>query len=262
MRFSNLSIILSLGLLAAVPAAAQVESGGAPVSAGVGKVFEASGRSAAGRELQKKMNSTLIRAIAREKASTRAPRDKAKQSQNPAPLPSSPFNDRSVFFKPDPAADNMAVIANQLGTTAAERESLRQLFAATKVAFEREVAAKGRSSNLPAAFTFFIASTVTVYRDDPEPSDEAIDNLWEGMNSALSELPELSKLSNGEKALMYDTLIALSGFVLAGHMEATASGNIENKAIFKTLSGALIESVLKTDPNNLRFGPRGLEIVS
>lgn len=240
---------------------AQTQGGGA--AAGIGRTVEAAGKSAASRELQRKLGGTIVRAVAREKVAVR----KATPAGRPQPVRSSGvapsgIDTSAVFFKPDPRANSMAKIADELGSNPTERQQLRQLFTATKDAFEKEVSAKGRSNNLPAGFTFFIASTVTVYRDDPEPSDRAIDNLWDGMSGALSEMPELSNLSDTEKQQLYDMLVAFSGFVLAGYMEAKSSGDADTLKVFQTLSGELIRTVLKTDPATLRFTNDGLNIVN
>ena len=254
--FASLIVLLLAGV-----AIAQSQGGGAV--AGIGRTVEAAGKSAAARELQRKMGGTLVRAVAREKAVQRkvTAGGRPKAARPSAAAPAS-LNDSAVFFKPDPRADSMARIADELGSNPTERQQLRQLFTATKAAFEKEVAAKGRSNNLPAAFTFFIASTVTGYRDDPEPSDPAIDKLWDGMSGALSEMPEMSNLSDAEKQQLYDMLVAFSGFVLAGYMEAKNSGDADTLKLFQTLSGELIRTVLKTDPATLRFTKSGLEIGS
>ena len=254
--------ILSVSLIAllATLAVAQAQGGGA--AAGIGRTVEAVGRSAAARDLRRKLGSTLVRAVAKERSAPRkvAP---AVRSQGAKPsLSPAPVNDSAAFFKPDPRADTMAKIADELGSNPTERRQLRQLFDATKQAFEKEVAAKGRSNNLPAAFTFFMASTVTVYRDDPEPSDQAIDKLWDGMSGALTESPEMSRLSDAEKQQLYDMLVAFSGFVLAGYMEAKTSGDADTLKVFQALSGELIRTVLQTEPGTLRFTKDGLDIVS
>jgi hypothetical protein len=252
---------LSAVIVLAGAAVAQTQGGGA--AAGIGRTVEAAGKSVAARELQRKMGGTIVRAVAREKAAVRrvAPGGRP-QSARPSTIVPAPINDTAVFFKPDPRADSMAKIADELGSNPTERQQLRTLFSATKEAFEKEVAAKGRSNNLPAAFTFFIASTVTVYRDDPEPTDPGIDKLWDGMSGALSEMPEMSNLSDAEKQQLYDMLVAFSGLVLAGYMESKTSGDAETLKVFQTLSGELIRTVLKTDPATLRFTKDGLNIVN
>lgn len=254
-------------LLTGTTVFSQTSGGGA--AAGMGRSFEAAGKSAASRDLQRKLGGTLVRAVAREKTTSRATQSsrnrtaKRVASAPKAVIPTTQTVDDSVaYFKPDPNSDTMRAIANELGSNPSEREQLRQLFTLTKQAFEKEVAAKGRSNNLPAAFTFFIASTVTVYRDDPEPSDEATDNLWDGMSGALSEMPELAKLNDSEKQQLYDMLVAFSGFTFAGYMEAKSSGDAETMRLFRTLAGQLIQTVLKTDPQKLRFDQKGLNILN
>ena len=241
---------------------AQTQGGGA--AAGIGRAYEAAGKSTAARELQRKMNTALIRAVAREKAVAKSGAGKARpRAPIPAPTAGAPPSMGSAgFFTPDPRSNNMSAMADQLGSNATEREQLRQLFTTTKQAFEKEVSAKGRSNNLPAAFTFFIATMVTVYHDDPEPSDESVDKLWDGMSSALSEMPELKNLTNDEKQQMYDMLVGFSGLVLAGYMQAKSTNDAESLKTFRTLSGGLIETVLKSEPDKLRFGRSGLDIVN
>ncbi|MDI1240298.1 MAG: hypothetical protein PSX80_00060, partial [bacterium] len=145
---STLALFATLFLIGI--ASAQTAGGGA--AAGIGRTVEAAGRSAAARELQKKIGTTLVRAVAREKAAPRrASTGGRPQSARPSPVASVPIDTTAAFFKPDPRADSMAKIADELGSNPTERQQLRQIFTATKQAFEKEVAAKGRSNNLPAA---------------------------------------------------------------------------------------------------------------
>lgn len=258
----RLALILACLLAAAWPSLAQVQGAGGAAS-GLGKVYEGAGRSAAAQGLQRKINSALIRAVAKEKSASRQRAGntrREKAASGPVQLPTE--RNAATIFRPDPRSDYLNALANELGSSPAEREQLQLLFATTKEAFENEVAAKGRSKDIAAAFTFFIATAVTVYRDDPEPSDAAIDNLWEGMGSALAELPEVSRLTNAEKQQMYDMLIGFSGFLLAGYAEGQNPGGQETKKIFQQLAGVLIQTVLKTDPDKLRFTNDGLDITN
>lgn len=258
MRHWFLSIIMILPL--AVTVAGQAQGGGG-AAAGLGKTFEAAGRSEAAKGLQRKLNTALVRAVNKERSRPRPQRpSRPKTVTSAEQIIEGP--DPATSFRPDPRSDTMETIASELTTDPTERAQLVQLFAATKTAFEEEVAAKGRANNLAAAFTFFIASTVMVYRDDPEPTDAALDALWDGMNTALGEMPEVSNLTNAEKQQMYDMLVAFSGFVLAGHMEGKASGDGETKRLFKTLAGELIRTIMQTEPDKLRFTNAGLSIAS
>lgn len=251
-------------LLTASASFSQVQGGGG-VASGVGRVYEASGRSAAAKGVQGKMNTALIRAVARERSPARTASSRnssARSRTGAAASPTSPSANPVTVFKPDPRSNDLNALANELGSTPEEREQLQLLFATTKELFEKEVAAKGRSKDVAAAFTFFIATAVTVYRDDPEPSDAAVDNLWGGMGSALAEIPEVARLTNAEKQQTYDMLIGFSGLLLAGYAEGQNPGGQETKKLFQQLAGVLIQTVLKTDPNKLRFTNEGLDIIN
>ena len=152
------------------------------------------------------------------------------------------------------------MLADSIGTTAEERALLRQLFAATKSAFETEVAAKGRKNDLAAAFTFFIGTSVMAYHDAPEPSEAALDNLWDGLSAVFNESPEFAALSNREKQEMYDMMVAFSGLILGSYMEGKSTGNDESLKAAKDLSNVMIQLVLKTDPDKMRFDRNGLLI--
>lgn len=253
-------ILLTIAcFLAAVSSGFAQVKGAGGAAAGLGKAYEAVGRSSAAQGLQRKMNTALARAVTREKA---AGEQQRMGRQAPMAAPSSPASNPSTIFRPDPRSNYLNALAAELATNPMEREQLQLLFATTKEAFENEVSAKGRSKDIAAAFTFFIATAVTVYRDDPEPSDAAIDNLWAGMSTALTEIPEVANLTNAEKQQLYDMLIGFSGFMLAGYMEGKTSGDAETQKIVRLLSGVLIQTVLKTDPETLRFTRDGLDIVS
>lgn len=256
------SLLIAAWLLTAGTfALAQVQGAGG-AAAGLGKVYEAAGSSSAAKGLQRKMNSALIKAVARERSASRTASDRARRPRAaPMTIPSSPSpDDTATIFRPDPRSNYLNDLANELGTNPTEREQLQLLFATTKEAFENEVAAKGRSKDIAAAFTFFIATAVTVYRNDPEPSDAAIDNLWAGMSSSLTEMPEVANLTNSEKQQMYDMLIGFSGFLLAGYAEGQTAGGKETQKVFRELAGVLIQTILKTDPQKLRFTKDGLNI--
>jgi len=152
----------------------------------------------------------------------------------------------------------MATLAETLGSTPQERLVLRQVFSATKIAFENEVAKKGRKNNLSAALTFFIGSTVWVYHNSEEPTDAALDNLWDGLEGALENTPEMAQLNDADKQLFYDMMIAFSGVVLATYTEAKSTNNSDLLLTSRLLAGGLLQLVFKSDPEKLRFTSTGL----
>jgi hypothetical protein len=212
------------------------------------------------------MNSTLLKAIAKEKpASSRRTVSKTpKRSvvKRPADLDQATA-ETNTFFKPQAGADldTFQFIAESMSSDEAEQKVFKQIFQATKQGFEQEVAKKGRANNIAAAFTLFIATSLTVYHDTPEPSDTALDVLWDGLGSAMAETPELAKMSDSEKEQMYDTLIALSGILLAGYIEGKKPENQGLAATTRQAAATLFQTVLQTDPSSMRFTATGLETV-
>lgn len=235
-------------------------------SAGYGKTFEAAGSSAAAGRVRQGISQALRRAAERKRilaakasAAAKPPMRSARprNSAVPTPPPPPPVA-ASTFFKPNPAIDTIGTLADDLGTTAEEKSLLRELFGTTKAAFEAEVAAKGRKNNVASAFVLFIAATATVYHDAPEPSDEAVETLWDGLNAVFAEMPEFTEMPDRDKQEIYDTLIALSGLVLTGYLHAKENADADSMLVYRELAGTLIQSVLKTDPEKLRFGADGL----
>ena len=268
MKGKILSIMI---VLAGVISAAGQTAGGA--KAGLGRVFDAAGKSAAARGVQEKLNGGLLKmAVARSKA----PKAKATAvrtppttptARRPTAVPSTTVVEPDVQpsytdFRPATGTDFVERFASALSTNPNEKELVRQLVTLTRTEFEKEVAKRGRANNLAAALTFFIASTVTVYNDDPEPSDQAIDQLWDGLNDTLNGLPEMSKLTDAEKQEMYEMLVACGGLVLAGHMISKQGGDTNSAATYRQLAGQLIKTVMQTEPNKLRFNSSGLNVAS
>lgn len=262
-----ISALLALSFLVAATPAQTGAAGSAKGSAAYGKTFEAAGSSAAAGRVRQGISQALRRAAERRRANAAKSMTTARV---PAPKTNKPSRDivsalpppaaSPTFFKPDPAADTIATLANELGTTTEERAILRELFNTTKTAFEEEVAAKGRRNNVAAAFTFFTAVNSMVYHGDPEPSDEAIDTLWDGLDSVFAEMPEFREMPDRDKQAIYDTLIAFSGLVLAGYMHAKETGDAATEKLYREVAGTMIRSVLKTEPEAIRFGTDGLVI--
>lgn len=254
-------------LVFSVAALGQTEAGGG--KAGIGRVFDGAGRSAAAKELQRKMNGGLLKlAVARSK--TVKPRSGPTRvspvvtpGRRPSAAPAVHVEEPQpsfTEFRPTSDTDFVDRFAAAISTDPNERALVKQLVTAVRGEFEKEVTKRGRPNNLAAAFTFFVASTVTVYHNDPEPSDAAVDQLWDGLNDTLNGLPEMSKLSDAEKQEMYEMLVACGGLVWAGHVYTKESGDANAAAVYRQLAGELIRTVLKSDPEKLRFNSGGLNI--
>ena len=156
------------------------------------------------------------------------------------------------MFRPDATIDTGKLLADGLAETAEEKALIKQIYTATKAAYETEAGARGWKNNIAAGLTFFTVAAITVYHDAGELSDEAVNGYFKTVNAAIDETPEFAKLSNKEKHGYNNTLIGFSGIMLATYMEGKRSGNAESLVSSKKLAGMLIELVLKSDPENIR----------
>ncbi len=156
-------------------------------------------------------------------------------------------------FRPDPTVDTGKALADALGDTPEEKALIKQIYAATKILYEKEAAQRGWKNNLAGGLTFFTATAMTVYHTAEEPSDEAAHTYYKVMNLALDEIPEMATAGNQDKQGLNNTLVGFSGMLLAIHMEAKQNNDATALGNSKKLAGMLIEMVLKTNPENLRM---------
>jgi hypothetical protein len=155
-------------------------------------------------------------------------------------------------FRPDPTVDTGNALANALGETAEEKALIKQIYIATKDAYEKEATARGWKNNIAAGLTFFTVTALNVYWDE-EPSDEAANDYFKVLNTALDEIPEFATVANKDKQGFNNMLIGFSGLLTAGYLEGKQNNNADTLASYKKLAGMLIEMVLKTHPENIRI---------
>lgn len=156
-------------------------------------------------------------------------------------------------YIPQPAGDNGNAFANGLGSTPEERALIKQIYAATKTAFDKEAAARGWKNNIAAGLTFFTVTAITSYHDAGEPSEEAAAAYFKLINATLDEIPELGRASNKDKQNFNNMAVGFAGLLLAGYTEAKQNNDAAALATNKQLAAMLIEMVLKTKPENLRL---------
>jgi hypothetical protein len=156
-------------------------------------------------------------------------------------------------FRPDPAVDAGKSLSDAIGETPEEKALIKQIFTATKAAYEKAAEPKGWKNNIAGAMTFFTVSAMTVYRDAEEPSDDAVDNYFKIVDASLDELPEFAKVSNRDKQGFNDMLIGFGGLLLAGYTEGKQGNDAATVETYRKLAGGLIRLVLKADPDNLQI---------
>lgn len=179
---------------------------------------------------------------------TSSPRSASKIVVSPPPV----VRNHGVF-RPDATVDTGKALAEALAETPEEKALIKNIYTATKAAYEKEAAVRGWKNNIAAGLTFFTVTAMTVYRDAEEPGDEAVVNYFKVVNSALDEMPEFATVANKEKQGYNNMLIGFAGLLLAGYTEGKQTGDAETLASYKKLAGMLIEMVLKTDPEKIRI---------
>ncbi len=239
--FAMAIIISSFGI-----ANAQIQAaGGGYYRAGYPTVYGSFGQASVAQ-------SRVYDTMKRQKAERQATSSSATPPNSKTVVPPPPVIRNHGVFRPDATVDTGKALADALADTPEEKALIKQIYTVTKAAYEEEAAARGWKNNIAAGLTFFTVTAMTVYHDAEEPSDEALNNYFKAVNSALDEIPEFAKVANKDKQGFNNMLIGFSGMLLAVYTEAKQNSNAETLANSKKLAGMLIEMVLKTDPENIR----------
>lgn len=163
-------------------------------------------------------------------------------------------SDTSVV-KFTPAGDSgvAKALADALGSNAQEKVALAEAFTQIKQGYEAEVAKQGKSHNLAAAFTFFIAANVAAYSQSEMPSDAATELLFGELRTVIAGAPEFARMSGAEKQKMHDWLVMMGGFTLAGYADARQTGDAASLNTYRALADNLLRLVLGIEASKLRF---------
>jgi hypothetical protein len=158
-----------------------------------------------------------------------------------------------LMFKPSGDSGVTKALADAIGGTPDERAALVQAFAQLKQGYEAEVAREGKSNNLAAAMTFFIAANVMSYHQTEMPSDPDIAKLMESMQQALARIPAFAQMTGPEKQKMHDWLVCMGGFALSNYMDAKQRGDAQLLATMKQFADYSMRLVLGIDAKNLKL---------
>jgi hypothetical protein len=261
------ALTFALAFLSVGIANAQIQAaGGGYYVAGYGRVYGSFGQASLAQSrmydaVKSQSRKTTERDALVQKwglaAVEKAERDAASgspRSSNPKiVVPPPPVVRNHGVFRPDPTIDTGNALGDALGNSPEEKALIKQIFASTKTAYEKEAASRGWKNNIAAGLTFFTVSAMTAYHDAEEPSDEALTAYYKIMNLALDEIPELGAAANKDKQGFNNMLVGFGGLVFATYSEAKQNNDANALATSKKLAGMLIEMVLKTDPDNLRI---------
>lgn len=246
-RKSKLPASIVLLLFTCVSIFPQVHGGGgkADIKEGLGSTW-------------KGKSGTLISRLIKKKPVSDPRAATAKRRVPPVrPVATTDTTAASLTFRPNQTSGVDEALATAFASTPAEKQTLIQLFTQLKQGYETEVAKEGKSNNLAAAMTFFIASNVVAYHRTPMPSDEATEELFISLRDIMSTTPEIAKLTNAEKQQMHDWLVYMGGFVLATYLEATNTNDREALDNSKLIAGYSTQIVLGIDIGKINFSDSG-----
>lgn len=171
---------------------------------------------------------------------------------------------RNNAMKFTPAGDSgvAKALADAFGSSGEQRASLVEAFTQIKQGYEAEVAKEGKSNNLAAAMTFFIAANVVAYHQTEMPSDADTDKLFESLQQAMLKVPAFAAMSNVEKQQMHDWLVYMGGFSLTNYMDAKQNGNALGFATIKEFADYSMRLVLNIEAEKLSLAGSRLTVAS
>lgn len=245
-------------------ASAQVVGGGnieKPVAAQIGGLVNSN--------VFKRLQSSPVKSKTKTTPAKSSPVSKQiKSSKTPSKTPGkttppvATANYSAISFNPVANAGIEQELASAISNKRDEQAALIEIFKLTKTAYESEAAQKGKRNDVAMATTFFIATCLTVYHDSPEPSEAAIDSVYNTLAEAMIEDAAITKSSNIDKQVIHDRLVYLSGLVLVGYTTGKQNKDAATVQIFRLLAGACLKTLMQLDPDKLSFNKTGLDVKS
>jgi hypothetical protein len=264
---TKISMLFCFVLVIAIPASfAQVVGGGSlerPVASQLGglvsaNIFKKLSNPVPGRKLRPSATKPAAKSPTAGKTGKIA-KTTPKTKTQPT-IADTPETISGLTFDPVPNAGIDRELVAAFTENRSEQEALLELFRISKNAYGDEAAKKGRNNDVAMALTFFIATCVTVYHDAPEPSDTALDNLYESLAGLMSQDAAIVNSSNIDKQILHDRLIYISGLVLGGYTVAKEQNDSASLTTFRLLAGVCLKSLMQLEPDNLRFDQNGLVV--
>lgn len=175
-------------------------------------------------------------------------------------LKTAPKSASVTKFTPDGNSGVAESLADALGQNAEQKKVLTEAFGQIKQAYEAEVTKDGKSNDLAAALTFFIASNVMTYYQTEPPSEEATEQLFGELQTVISNVPAFAEMNDAEKQKMSDWLVYMGGFAVTNYLDAKQSNNGEALANIKTFADYSLRLVLGVEAKNLKLSANGLSV--
>ena len=174
------------------------------------------------------------------------------------PQPSRPTDNSAVRFRPTGTYIKTREMADELGTTPAEREQYQKLMNSVLDAFGQQAQKGGFPNDIPAALAFFLGENIRIYRGIPDLSDQQYINLRNTVADALISSGAVSNLTDRQKQEMYEALVAYTGITQFGYEQSLNAGNREMVQGYQKVAGQSLQTVTKISPNSMNITGDGL----
>lgn len=214
---------------------------------GGGKIQEGLGRTWKGPSASV-FSGILKRRSAAPQPTPRASAGRRTRKSAP-PVPGTPVPSEAITFRPGADTGIGEMLASAFSSNPGERAALAELFRQLKQSYENEVAKEGKSNDLAAAMTFFIASNVVAYHNSDLPSDTETDEFYNSIRGVMIATPAITRLSNLEKQQVHDWLVYMGGFVLAGHANAKNTNDASSLADYRSIADQSMRLILGVGPD-------------
>ena len=257
MKLHFLGRLAGLTLAFTVLAAASNAQWGSPnaygYNTGYGTVYGTFSQAALMQSMYNVTRCAQLNCAGRGSTSTQPQNTRSGQNPGPQAKAPAPIVRNYGVFRPDQTVDTGKLLSDSLGSSPEEKALIKQIYAATKEAYDKEAAAKGWNNNIAGGLTFFTVAAMTIYHDTEEPDTASVNDYYKTVNASIDSIPEFASISNKEKQSFNNMMIGFGGMLLAIYTEGKQNDHAETIANSKKLAGMLIEMVLKADPENMRI---------
>ena len=220
---------------------------------GYGTVYGTFSQAALMQSMYNVTRCAQLNCAGRGSTSTQAQNTRTRQNPNTQAKAPAPVVRNYGVFRPDPTVDTGKLLSDSLGSSPEEKALIKQIYAATKEAYDKDAAAKGWKNNIAGGLTFFTVAAMTVYHDTEEPNTASVNDYFKTVNASIDSIPEFGSIPNKDKQSFNNMMIGFGGMLLAIYTEGKQNDQAETVAASRKLAGTLIEMVLKADPENMRI---------
>jgi hypothetical protein len=251
---SKLSILIAFVLLAAVRGNAQWQG---PMGLQFNNPFSSL---AATMAMNKAREEALARRLGvRDPNSVSTTNSNSSSSQRPAPVPvAKPIDNSQLRYKPDLAVSKLRSLADNLGSSQAERDQYFQIMQAVVTGFDQKSAQAGYPNDLALALAYFIGENLRIYHGEPEATVAQFVALRNALAQSLSDGAAFKNASDAQKQEVYETLVSYTGLTQFGYESSLKNGQQEMANGYRKLAGQNILTLTKMSPDSVSFGPNGL----